>query len=473
MLEYRPKSRLIKSAEVLIVGQTGTTYRDLAGVQQRYNRLSQAKQRLYIGFDVGSTSSDVVALDDDLGVVFYDYRRTLGKPIETLSEQLRLLLGHKGRREVALVAATGSVGRSFAELVGVPFINEVLAQAAAIHHLYPGLQRATILEMGGQDSKLIFLDLGQGRGRVRDFALNTVCAAGTGSFLDQQAQRLGIDIEGQFGSLALQSKSPPRIAGRCSVFAKSDMIHLQQQATPMYDIIAGLCLGLARNMKSNLLAGRDFQKPVVFTGGVAANAGVVKALREVFELDGDELLVPERHFFTGAIGAVLLARDGRQQAGTDSAGLEQILSALGGQKTGAQTAPRRGRLPKPTLPPPKSPVYEHLLVNAQRPIDAFLGVDVGSISTNVAVIDEQNRLLAKAYLMTAGQPLEAIRQGLRMVNERVAGKVNILGAATTGSGRYLTGDFIGADIVINEITAQAGRTASIYRWRTALLLTLK
>jgi predicted CoA-substrate-specific enzyme activase len=459
MLEYRPKSKFISATEVLIVSQTRAAYREPVGVQQRYNRISKARDKLYIGFDVGSTSSDVVALDDDLRVVFYDYRRTLGRPIETLAEQMRVLLEHRDRRKIALVAATGTVGRSFAELVGVPFINEVLAQAAAIHHLYPRLQRATILEMGGQDSKLIFLDLDQGRGRVRDFALNTVCAAGTGSFLDQQAQRLGIDIESQFGNLALQSKSPPRIAGRCSVFAKSDMIHLQQQATPMYDIIAGLCLGLARNMKSNLLAGRDFQKPVVFTGGVAANAGVVKALREVFELDGDELLVPERHFFTGAIGAVLLARDGRKPA--DSAGLEQILSALGGQKTGAQTAPRRGRLPRPTLPPPESPVYEHLLVNAQRPINAFLGVDVGSISTNVAVIDEENRLLAKAYLMTAGQPLEAIRQGLGMVNEKVAGKVNILGAATTGSGRYLTGDFIGADIVINEITAQAAGAAIV------------
>ncbi len=447
--------------EVFIVRQTGSASRGPTVIQQHYNRLSQAKQGLYIGLDIGSTSSDVVALDADSNLVFYDYRRTLGKPVETLSEQLRILIEHKGQGQPVLVAATGSVGRLLAELVHLPFINEVLAQAAAIHYLYPELQQATILEMGGQDSKIIFLDLSQGRGRVRDFALNTVCAAGTGSFLDQQAQRLGIEIEGQFGSLALQSASPPRIAGRCSVFAKSDMIHLQQQATPMCDIIAGLCLGLARNMKSNLLSGRDFQKPIIFTGGVAANAGVVKALQEVFELGPQELLVPESHFFTGAIGAVLLAREDQRPDGANSASLERILSALGSQATGAETAARRDRLPKPTLPPPRSPVYEHLLENTKRPINAFLGVDVGSISTNVAVIDEQNRLLTKAYLMTAGKPLEAIRTGLRMVNEKVAGKVNILGAATTGSGRYLTGDFIGADIVINEITAQAAGAAIV------------
>jgi len=443
------------------VDQVSSSFRRPTTVREEHSRVTQARSTIYVGFDVGSTSSDVVAMDGDSNIVFCNYRRTLGKPAESLADQLRLFLEQCSVKHPAFVVATGSAGRLISEVVGMPFVNEVLAQAAAVHLLYPELKQATILEMGGQDSKLIFLDLGQGRGRVRDFELNTVCAAGTGSFLDQQAQRLGIDIEGEFGRLALKSTSPPRIAGRCSVFAKSDMIHLQQQATPMHEIIAGLCLGLARNMKSNLLAGRDFQKPVIFTGGVAANAGVVRALREVFELGCDELLVPERHFFTGAIGAILMAREDSRRAGAGLINIERIISALGSQKTGAQTAARRGRLLKPTLPPPRSPVYENLLDNAQKPIDTFLGVDVGSISTNVAVIDKQNRLLTKAYLMTAGQPLEAIREGLKMVNEKVAGKVNILGAATTGSGRYLTGDLIGADIVINEITAQAAGAAIV------------
>ena len=135
--------------------------------------------------------------------------------------------------------------------------------------------------MGGQDSKLIFLPDGPADGRpMVDFAMNTNCAAGTGSFLDQQASRLGIRIEDEFGRLALQSKTPPRVAGRCSVFAKSDMIHLQQQAAPVHDIVAGLCLGLARNLKSNLGRGRELPRPIAFCGGVAANQGVVRAIRE-------------------------------------------------------------------------------------------------------------------------------------------------------------------------------------------------
>jgi predicted CoA-substrate-specific enzyme activase len=387
-----------------------------------------------------------------------DYQRTKGRPIETARAQLNKVLRQINPSDVALVAATGSAGRFLAKLLDIAFVNEVPAQAAAITRLYPWFKQATIIEMGGQDSKLIFLSAEQGRGRARDFALNTVCAAGTGAFLDQQAQRLGVDIENEFGQMALESESTPRMAGRCSVFAKTDMIHLQQQATPTYDIIAGLCLALARNLKSNLGCGREFIKPIVFTGGVAANIGVVRALEQVFELSQGQLVVPNEHFFTGAIGAVLIAKSGATAKGDGEIHLEKLDSYLAQRGFALKDAPRRQRLSKPSLPAPESVVYEHLLSNATKPIEAYLGVDVGSISTNVAVIDEQNRVLAKAYLMTAGQPLEAVRRGLDIVGRRVVGKVKILGAATTGSGRYLTGDFIGADVVINEITAQAAGT---------------
>jgi predicted CoA-substrate-specific enzyme activase len=363
--------------------------------------------------------------------------------------------------EITLTAATGSAGRFLAKLLGIPFVNEVPAQAAAVSHLYPQFQQATIIEMGGQDSKLIFLAKEHGRSGVSHFTLNTVCAAGTGSFLDQQAQRLGIDIENEFGQMALQSTNVPRMAGRCSVFAKSDMIHLQQQATPTSDIIAGLCLALARNLKSNLGRGREFVRPIIFTGGVAANIGVVRALEQAFELESGELVVPDEHFFTGAIGAVLVAKTRAEYKADGEIDLAKIDSYLARRGSVSEAAPRREPLSRPSLPPPASRVHEHLLSNAAEPIDAYLGVDVGSISTNVAVIDHEQRVLAKAYLMTAGQPLEAVRQGLDTVAEKVAGKVKILGAATTGSGRYLTGDFIGADLVINEITAQAAGAAIV------------
>jgi predicted CoA-substrate-specific enzyme activase len=413
-----------------------------------------------LGIDVGSTSSDLVWLDEKGKVLLSDYRRTMGRPVETVQAQLGQAWKALAPTDITLTALTGSAGRTLAELLGAVFVNEVSAQAKAAAHLYPELKQVSVIEMGGQDSKLIFLQQENGRLELHDFAINTVCAAGTGSFLDQQAQRLGVNIEDEFGRLALKSAAVPRMAGRCSVFAKSDMIHLQQQATPICDIIAGLCLALARNLKSNLGCGRDFPHPIIFTGGVAANIGVVRAFEEILGLKRGELRVPAEHFFTGAIGAVLVAREKsayRQQQLRVEA-IDEYLAKRGSALT---RAPRRQPLAKPSLPEPKSIVHSELLDAAGGPLDAYLGVDVGSISTNVVVMDPQRRVLSKAYLMTAGKPLEAIREGLRMVGREVEGKVKILGAATTGSGRYLTGDFIGADIVINEITAQAAGAAIV------------
>lgn len=423
---------------------------------------------LSIGIDIGSASSDVVVLDNENHIVLSDYKRTKGKPVETLREQLRELFKKINPANVELVAATGSAARLPAKVLGIPFINEVAAQATAVSHLYPDINKATIIEMGGQDSKLIFLHKEPGAGRVKDFALNTVCAAGTGSFLDQQAERLGINIEDEFGRLALESKNVPRMAGRCSVFAKSDMIHLQQQATPMCDILAGLCLALARNLKSNLGCGREFVKPIIFTGGVAANAGVVRAISDVFETkdlsagaNGD-LLVPDAHFFTGAIGAVLVSKSKTLRHNISVASLiDEIDAYIEKQRSALQNAPRREPLATPVLPPPGNYVYSEILAAATEPIEAYIGVDVGSLSTKAVVMDKQKRILAKIYLMTAGRPLDAIQQVMQSIGDQVKNKVKIIGAASTGSGRYLTGDFIGADVVINEITAQATGAAIV------------
>jgi len=433
------------------------------GRQKHYQPVRrQDGRRFFVGIDIGSTSSDVVVLDNAGSRVLCDYQRTKGKPIETLRSQIEVIFRQINPSDIVLSVATGSVGRFLAKLLNIPFVNEVPAQAAAISHLYPHLRQATIIEMGGQDSKLIFLSVEKGHGTVRDFILNTVCAAGTGSFLDQQAQRLGVNIEDEFGRLALQSKTVPRMAGRCSVFAKSDMIHLQQQATPSCDIVAGLCLALARNLKSDLGCGREFVKPIIFTGGVAANAGVIKSLEEVFELSQGELIIPGEHFFTGAIGAVLIAKERTSQQGSNrQIHLEEIDNYLARHGSALSNAPRRESLTRPTLACPQNRVYERLLSETAGPVEAYLGVDVGSISTKAAVIDGQNRLLAKHYLMTAGNPLEAVRAALDAVAKKVSKNVKIAAAATTGSGRYLIGDFIGADVVINEITAQAKGAAIV------------
>ncbi|MEE9614085.1 MAG: BadF/BadG/BcrA/BcrD ATPase family protein, partial [Thermodesulfobacteriota bacterium] len=195
-----------------------------------------------IGIDVGSVSAKTVVLDGDGNILEDKYTRTKGEPLETALSLLTDIVDRYGADSIKLVAATGSGGKIIAPFIGAAFVNEVIAQAKAIEVLHPEVK--TVIEMGGQDAKLILLAKEGDRIRIEDFQMNSVCAAGTGSFLDQQAYRLELTIE-EFGELALKSEDPPRVAGRCSVFAKSDMIHLQQSATPDYDIVAGLCYAVA------------------------------------------------------------------------------------------------------------------------------------------------------------------------------------------------------------------------------------
>ncbi|MEW6266341.1 MAG: acyl-CoA dehydratase activase [Thermodesulfobacteriota bacterium] len=415
-------------------------------------------ERYHLGLDVGSISLKTVLLADDRGIVFEDYTRTRGQPYDTALEVLGRLIEAYPREKIATVSVTGMGGKLLADLLGGVFVNEVIAQTRATSEYAP--QARSIIDMGGEDSKLILVHReGEGHLSISDFAMNSMCAAGTGSFLDQQAHRLGYTIE-RFGREALRSSVPPRIAGRCSVFAKSDMIHLQQGATPDYEIIAGLCHAMIRNLKSNIAKGKKITPPVSFQGGVAANQGVRKALVEVMELGPGELVVPEHFFTMGAIGAAMHALDqfeaGKAEAG-GLAGLDRLRHYLDHEKPAAK---RFNPLPAPSCRP--NPVHRSLDgLDPEEKLEVYLGIDVGSISTNVVLIDSDHNVVDREYLMTAGRPLEAIKQGLRAVGGRVGDRVKVVGAGTTGSGRYLTGDFIGADIVRNEITAQATAAAAI------------
>ena len=413
-------------------------------------------KKLHLGLDIGSVSVNTVIVDDRLEVLEEHYTRMKGQPFQTVQRVLEEILARISADPFESVSFTGIGGKPLSQLLGADFVNEIIAQAKAAQHLYPKIR--TIIDIGGEDSKLILLEEENGRLKIGDFSMNTLCAAGTGSFLDQQASRLGLTIE-DFGELALKSKTPPRIAGRCSVFAKSDMIHLQQIATPDYDIVAGLCYAMARNFKSNVGKGKDFPKPILFQGGVAANLGMRKAFQEVLELSDGELIIPKYFASMGAIGAVLVTLEKKEKR----------------QGSGALTlAPLRRYLEEhredrtPLKPLSLSPLHRverkhgptSSKASREEKVEAYLGIDVGSISTNLVVIDRNKKVLAKRYLMTAGRPIEAIRTGLQEVGEEIGDRVEIRGVGTTGSGRYLTADFVGADLVRNEITAQA--TAAIH-----------
>lgn len=264
--------------------------------------------KAYLGIDVGSVTTKVAVLDGQDNLLFSSYVRTNGRPIDAVQDSLReLTKSISNDLEFAAVGATGSGRQLTGAIVGADVIkNEITAHAVAASHYVPDVQ--TILEIGGQDSKLIILR----DGVVTDFAMNTVCAAGTGAFLDQQALRLRMAIE-EFGPLALQSKSAVRIAGRCTVFAESDMIHKQQMGHTVPDILRGLCEAMARNFLNNLALGKEILPPVVFQGGVAANVGIVTAFERELKT---EIFVPPHFGVMGAIGAALLSREHMEYNGT-------------------------------------------------------------------------------------------------------------------------------------------------------------
>lgn len=252
--------------------------------------------KLALGIDIGSISLNLALLEAEGRIAETVYLRTHGDVMHALNKGFKQLEG----KEISAVGVTGS-GRNFiSAIVGADVAyDEITAHSAAVLSLYP--KAKTIIEIGGQDSKFIQLE----KGIVKDFNMNSVCAAGTGSFLDQQAARLNIKIE-DFGDIAVTSKNPTKIAGRCTVFAESDMIHKQQAGYKQEDILAGLCESLCLNYMSSVALGRRMDEPIILQGGVAANKGIVKAFNKLL---GAKVIIPEHFGCMGAVGAALLAME--------------------------------------------------------------------------------------------------------------------------------------------------------------------
>uniref|UniRef100_A0A7C4THL2 CoA activase n=1 Tax=candidate division WOR-3 bacterium TaxID=2052148 RepID=A0A7C4THL2_UNCW3 len=381
------------------------------------------------GIDIGSVSIKIAEFNEG-NLVRVRYIPHYGSPYNLLFQLIKEL------KEIENIVITGSVPRAVVDSLGIMRVSEVEAIVKGLRYLDVDFQ--SVIEIGGISSKFISLKKG-----MIDFSSNSLCAAGAGIFLDQQAQRLFVPVE-KIGEIALNSKRPARIAGRCAVFAKSDMIHLQQIGTPVEDLIAGLCYALARNFKGSIIKGRDIPKPVAFIGGVAANKGMVKALRDTLNLEKENLVIPDYHNAIGAIGAVICARD----LGWSSRlrGMDDFQRWLNKPESILRLPPLDGRKnwsPSIIVNPP--------LVKTR----AYLGIDIGSISTNLVLIDEQGNVIARKYLWTKGRPIDVVIQGLSELNEEIGEKVEIIGVGTTGSGRYLIGELVGADLIKNEISAQA------------------
>lgn len=261
----------------------------------------------YLGVDVGSVSTDIVLLNSSMNVVEKLYLRTKGKPINAIQKGFKILKEKYCDEQIEAVGITGSGRQISSCIIGADAVkNEITAHACAALHIDKDVR--TILEIGGQDSKIILLK----DGIPIDFAMNNVCAAGTGSFLDRQAERLGIPIE-EFGDYALMSTTSLRIAGRCAVFAESDMIHKQQLGYKETDIINGLCEALVRNYLNDIGKGKEICPKIFFQGGVAANRGMKASFEKAL---GYEIYIPENYNVMGAIGSAIIAKETVEKNGS-------------------------------------------------------------------------------------------------------------------------------------------------------------
>ena len=304
---------------------------------------------IYLGIDVGAVSIKAAAVlprpaadgltfgsasglrrlagttsRGDWAVLVARPRRTRGRPLEVSRELLEQLLADLPAERIAGMRLTGSGAGLVAEALGCRTCNEFQACCRAVDELHP--QARTVLAVGGETSRYLRLepDPASGRLSIMDYSMNGDCAAGTGAFLDQQAARLKYRVE-DIGAVVEEAERAAQIAGRCSVFAKSDMIHAQQKGFRPPEVLRGLCNAVATNFKSAVVRGRRVEPPVLLVGGVSANTAVVAALRGVFELSEQELLVPEAAESVDAVGAALLAAE---SSGPDAVSVTTRLERL-------------------------------------------------------------------------------------------------------------------------------------------------
>jgi predicted CoA-substrate-specific enzyme activase len=387
---------------------------------------------------------DGLAVAEGRPLLVTAYRRIKGSPAQATQALLDELLAIMPEGKISGVRVTGSGGRLVGHALEASFENEFKAITRGISALHP--QTRTVFEMGGETSKFIRLesDGDAGCAGITDYQTNGDCAAGTGSFMDQQASRLLYDIE-DVGDIVLEAGKAASIAGRCSVFAKSDMIHAQQKGYQPPEVLRGLCDAVMRNFKGTIAKGKVVEPPIAFIGGVAANKGAVQSLLESFGLSAEDLFVPTFHSSMGAIGAALIEAD-----------FEDARAALGELDA--------GRVPAADFPvtEPLSMEKVVLLRDMAEPrhldavdgvVDAYMGIDIGSVSTNLAVIDAEGRVIKEIYTKTDARPVEVVGKGLTDIYEEIGSRINLLGVGTTGSGRELIGELCGADIITDEITA--------------------
>ncbi len=400
--------------------------------------------KYFLGLDVGSVNTRIAVLDEGNQIAYLGCERIVASPRKAVNALFAALEKQIPLGEITSAGISGCGAAAIPENLDFSTYTSPLAIATGLLHFHP--EARTIIQIGGQTSLVISLE--DGLKKPWKVNSNPLCAAGTGRFIEQQAYRLGISVQ-DFARLGLECQgAAPRIAARCSVFAKSDLIHLQQNGVPLAAMLRGLSESIARMIVS--LHRGAMAEPIYLVGGVAANGSVKKALEEVIGVSfGHDVVLqaPEHYDFVEAIGSALLSSHSGKEATVarlpeGDARQQQylVLPPLARTESGGQWEQPR----------------------IEKDFTGYLGVDVGSTSTKAVLLDENGKtVIAKHYLMTAGRPLDAIKEVFKNLYQIAGDHCTIAGAGVTGSGRYLVGSFIGADLIKNEITAQTRAAAEI------------
>jgi len=383
---------------------------------------------------------------DEALLLLSQYKRIKGEPIQATLQLLSDIISLLPSRGTIKIAVTGSGGKSFAARLHFPYLNEFQVVARGVGELIPSA--TTILEIGGDSSKYILLDVDENTGMIgiTDYEKNGDCAAGTGSFMDQQASRLLYEIE-SVGDVVLQADRCAAIAGRCSVFAKSDMIHAQQKGFLPPEILKGLCEAVVRNFRGTITKGKEIFPPVVFIGGVSENKGIVQAIRDVFQLNEENLIVPKYNRWMEAIGCALYAAE-KDAVFSITQIKENLSQPLFLEKTYTTADP----ISTTKLTLLRDKVHSYKFPESGI-VKCYLGIDIGSVTTKLVLIDENEDIITEIYTKTDARPIEVVSKGLRDIEKKLGDKIEIIGVGTTGSGRELIGKLIGADTIRDEITA--------------------
>jgi predicted CoA-substrate-specific enzyme activase len=399
---------------------------------------------MILGLDVGSINCKAVLLDESFRLIGTGILQSKGDPSGVVRTLVKRLFGDRGACSLK-IGVTGCGRDIFDFPKEISSFNEIVCLAVGSSLEHP--ETKSVVEIGGQSSKWLHLDnrsLSETDPEIIDFSLNERCAAGSGAFLEQQATRLKIGIE-EFSDLAARAGQGATVAGRCSVFAKTDMIHLQQKGTPIEEIAYGVCLALARNFVATILRGRGCVSPVLFTGGSAQNKGLIRAFREVLKITHNDFIVSKNPFFTCTLGAAGCAlKYGVEHSFSDIQSLLKILRLKRSQEKslllplGSLEEAGRGE-PSPS---------------GGEVLSGYLGMDVGSVSTNLAFVSPEGEAVAGIYLPTRGRPLEVLKEAYGLLLKKCKGGLKIFGVGATGSARYLAGKFLEADVIHNEITCQ-------------------